>query len=477
MRKLKLPRKPALIVLLAIGLVALWLWIDTLGSFRLHSRLLHYPLGHDLQAAAIELSPDGRQIAILERSTLITDVAGTRDLPAQQDRIAILDIASDRQIATIAPPPGDWNNGKQLSVDQSLRYCDNGNYILALIGIDTLFAFRSRDFTAQTAIRLRGPDALKPQLQDPGIVWFGPKPPPSSQFDIPGVHSLTFSPGTNTSFSFQIDCAKASPFLVINGDGLVKVINIETGEIKDDISDAFKSGFGQSTAISPDGSRLAEVELCQRPSCYRVGVADVHTGKRIYSADLGIPDGAASIYQLVFAGNHTLLAAEKPSDQGSTFYDGGGSPRTEYAEEPADESWYLHNTIRAFDLNANGKRIEFSQFGHRATAYISASTDGKVILGRSSWEFRHRRHSLSSVRAVLQDRIVFWSLESGQQIAQSPSLSRDQSFLYPFLDLDTGGLLSGSYFQNLSEIRMSDDGKSAISYMTGKDQIRFFHWN
>jgi hypothetical protein len=264
--------------------------------------------------------------------------------------------------------------------------------------------------------------------------------------------------------------------LVINGDGLVKVINIETGEIKDDISDAFKSGFGQSTAISPDGSRIAEVELCQRPSCYRVGVADVRTGKRIYSTDLGNPDGAVSIYQLVFAGNHTLLAAEKPRE-GSTNYDGGGSPRRAYGGEPPDESWYLHKTIWALDLDSNGKKTEFSQFGRRATAYISASTDGKVILGRSSWEFRHRRDSVSSVRAVLQDHIVFWSLESGRQIAQSPSLTLDQSFAYPFLDLDTGGLFSVSYFQNLSEIRMSDDGKSAISYMTGKDQIRFYHWN
>lgn len=482
MRRAGLWRKSILIVVSAIGVIVLWSWTDSLGSFGLHSRLLHIPLGPDLQAKDLALSPDGRQIAILDRWTGIPGESGHE--ADQQDRIAILDTASDRQVATIFPPAGDWNKGKQLPVDQSLRYCDNGRYILAFIGMDTLFAFRTSDYAAQTAIRLGGippPGSIPvPAHSDlhPGI-WFGqiPREPPP-QFDIPGVHSLTFFQGSAMFSGFQIDCAKASPFLVVSANGLVRVINLDTGQVAGEIGSAFPHYWDNgSTAISPDGSRVAVVELNPRPHRDRVGVADVHTGQRIFSADLGFPDGVASIYQLAFAGNHTLLAAEKPSDEGSEFYDGHGPGKGQMPLEPPEESWFLHNTIWALDLDAGGKKREFSQFGRRACAYISASADGKVILGRSRLEFRHRRDEFQSVLDVVKDRIVFWNLDSGRQIAQSPSLQIDQSFLYPFLDLETGGLISGQYFQDTSEVRMSDDGRSAISYMMPKDQIRFYHWN
>lgn len=480
-------RRSNLIAVSTIGLALALLWLNPWGSFRLHSRSLRYTLGPDLKLEDMALSPDGRRLAILEQWTGMPETAGNQNVAAQQDRVAILDTASDRQIATIFPPPGDWNQGKQLPVDQPLRYCDNGRYILAFVGRDTLFAFRTSDYGAQTAIRLGGipprgttpaPAAWDAKDKQHPSLRFGQLPVgPPPQFDVPGVHSQVFYQGGDMFFGFQIDCAKASPFLVISANGVVRVINLDSGENVADVGNALKHYFFHgSTAISPDGSRVAVIEL---NSTWRhgtqVSVADVRTGQRIYSEYLGFPDGEVSTYQLVFAGNHTLLAAEKP--RGSTDYDGNGPAKGEMPGEPTDQSGFLQNTIWALDLDAGGKKREFSQLGRRACGYIDASADGKILLGRSRVEFRHHR-DLGSVLDVVRDRFVFWNLESGRQIAESPSLPIEQSFLYPFLDLDTGGwFLSFPYYQYTPEIRMSDDGRTAISYMGGKDEIRLYHWN
>jgi hypothetical protein len=348
------------------------------------------------------LSPDGALMAHY--------VARIDSPPAFRGKtLEIREVNSSKQIASIQLPVTPIPNGPP-AINQ-LRYCDRGNYLLAIGSDEKIYVVDTRTYQLHTTIDLNP---------------FEYPPPPEVLANRKRLNINYTGRSGGLSFSSCAANAPTAAFSIYyeSGMGAIEIFNLDTGSQVAGLSYAPLLGGVEGVTVSPLGETIALLQIGYLQDGKSIG-NDIH-GTDIQAESVTIIDlrtqGASRTIH-VSSDNY-------PTSEHPIAYAGEKTVAVELLSvEPgvhttSGEFYYHYRaSVHFFDIDsgsevqmiADPNADDFNIWGMSANGRTMLAYSGKSYICTSC-------NKGTGQKEITDARFTLWDRESGKMIVQSPSL-------------------------------------------------------